>query len=200
MHVLTPANIDAALTSGSSTGMWFLDFHAPWCGHCKQLAPQFAHAATKLAGRVQFGSVDASEYRSLAMRFGISGFPTLFLVNGTSGDVYRSQVSHNADAITHYLQRGWKASAATAPLTGLASPQHPVKLAIFRFMQFAESVVALHVPLAERLGVPSIVLLFAVMMLTVMATAGLLIALAVFIGRGTRATASQRARVHVHSD
>jgi thioredoxin 2 len=56
-----------------------VDFWAPWCGPCKTMAPQFAHAARDLAGRFQFAKVDTDGEPELAQRFAIRSIPTLAL-------------------------------------------------------------------------------------------------------------------------
>mgnify|MGYP006244775691 CR=1 FL=1 len=55
-------------------------FYAPWCGHCKKLAPHWARAATTLKGTapdVGLAKVDAEKNTKLQERFGIQGFPTI---------------------------------------------------------------------------------------------------------------------------
>eukprot|EP00923_Selenidium_pygospionis_P034493 GHVN01060103.1.p1 GENE.GHVN01060103.1~~GHVN01060103.1.p1 ORF type:complete len:245 (-),score=26.33 GHVN01060103.1:2065-2799(-) len=61
---------------------WFIEFYAPWCGHCKSLAPEWESAAKELAGKVKVAKVDATTETVLASRFGIKGFPTLMLFPG----------------------------------------------------------------------------------------------------------------------
>lgn len=38
---------------------------APWCGHCKRLAPIFKDAAESVKGEIYFGEVDATKERSI---------------------------------------------------------------------------------------------------------------------------------------
>lgn len=52
-----------------------------YSGHCKQLAPEYAKAAQRLAQNeppYHLAKVDATEQKQVAERFGIKGFPTLF--------------------------------------------------------------------------------------------------------------------------
>lgn len=60
-----------------------VDFHATWCGPCKQLAPVLARLEKDYAGRIRFVRVDIDEAQELAAAHGIRGVPTLlFYANG----------------------------------------------------------------------------------------------------------------------
>ncbi len=83
MLVLTEDNFDKALQAFPTV---LVEFYAPWCGHCKALAPEFASAAQTLMtteSPYKLAKVDATEHRALGERFEIQGFPTLkFFHNG----------------------------------------------------------------------------------------------------------------------
>lgn len=57
--------------------MMLVNFYAPWCGHCLQLAPEFEKAAQAMLDRVVFAKVDATLEVQLANDYKIEGYPTL---------------------------------------------------------------------------------------------------------------------------
>lgn len=72
---LTPDNFDRRVIQ--SDEVWIVEFFAPWCGHCKNLVPEYTKAASQLKGIVKVGAVDADQHKSLGGQFGVRGFPTI---------------------------------------------------------------------------------------------------------------------------
>ncbi|KAI8825631.1 uncharacterized protein EV422DRAFT_491530 [Fimicolochytrium jonesii] len=60
------------------------EFYAPWCGHCKNLAPEYKKAAEKLKGLAKVVAVDCDtdQNKPLCGQFGVQGFPTIKLFPG----------------------------------------------------------------------------------------------------------------------
>lgn len=48
-----------------------VEFYAPWCGHCKALAPTWEEVASQLRGKVKVAKVDATTETVVASRFNI---------------------------------------------------------------------------------------------------------------------------------
>lgn len=71
---LTKQTWDRHLSDNRQT---LVEFYAPWCGHCKKLAPEFEKAAVTLKGKVSLAKVDATEEKELASKYNVKGFPTI---------------------------------------------------------------------------------------------------------------------------
>lgn len=60
-----------------------VDFWAPWCGPCLQVAPALEKLAGEYAGKVLVAKVNTDENPSWAGQFGVQGIPTmLFMADG----------------------------------------------------------------------------------------------------------------------
>jgi len=79
-HVLDldPTNFDTVIGQGKPG---LVEFFAPWCGHCKNLAPiyeQLGDAFSHAKGKVVVAKVDADGAgKPLGQKYGVTGFPTL---------------------------------------------------------------------------------------------------------------------------
>uniref|UniRef100_A0A914WZB4 Thioredoxin domain-containing protein n=1 Tax=Plectus sambesii TaxID=2011161 RepID=A0A914WZB4_9BILA len=61
-------------------GMWFVEFYAPWCGHCKRLAPvweQVAHSLADANSEIRVAKIDCTRFTSVSSALDIHGFPTI---------------------------------------------------------------------------------------------------------------------------
>ncbi|XP_023229133.1 thioredoxin domain-containing protein 5-like [Centruroides sculpturatus] len=63
------------------TGVTFVKFFAPWCGHCRNLEPTWNHLGQKFSmnDRIKIAKVDCTLHENLCSKHKVDGYPTLLL-------------------------------------------------------------------------------------------------------------------------
>ncbi|KAG0062122.1 hypothetical protein BGZ89_010917 [Linnemannia elongata] len=102
---LTPKDFDKTL--GSTPAL--VEFYAPWCGHCKNLAPIYEELGQAFSGKddqVLIAKVDADAHRELGSRYGIKGFPTLkWFPKGVNGDPEDYSGGRDLDSLAAFVTK-----------------------------------------------------------------------------------------------
>jgi thioredoxin 2 len=82
---VTDANFSQEVLS--SPGPVLVDFWAPWCGHCRTLAPVLDQLAGEFGGRIKIAKLNVDENPGVASSYNIRSIPNmLFFKNGTVVD------------------------------------------------------------------------------------------------------------------
>lgn len=103
---LTRANFEALVENDEKNG-WMLKFYAPWCGHCKRLAPVWTKLSVEMDGTdTKVGKIDCTQQRRLCSRFGVSGYPTLRYIR--QKQMYPIQTKRALESLKDFAIRGWK--------------------------------------------------------------------------------------------
>ncbi|BBN12954.1 hypothetical protein MPTK1_5g24280 [Marchantia polymorpha subsp. ruderalis] len=102
---LTADTFDAAIAKHD---VLLVEFYAPWCSHCKRLAPEFEKAGQLLAqssSHIKLAKIDADKYKSISSKYDIQGFPTLRLFMSGSPAEAEYDGPRNADSLVSYVHR-----------------------------------------------------------------------------------------------
>lgn len=107
--VLTDKNFDGFIASHP---LVFVKFYAPWCGHCKSMAPGYSELARHMktaTNSVPIAKLDGTVEKTVAGRFAIQGYPTLKLFKNGQPIEYKG--GREKQAILEWITA--KASAKT---------------------------------------------------------------------------------------
>ncbi|XP_062048570.1 protein disulfide-isomerase A4 isoform X3 [Lepus europaeus] len=107
--VLNDANFDNFVADKDTV---LLEFYAPWCGHCKQFAPEYEKIAKVLKENdppIAVAKIDATSASMLASRFDVSGYPTIkILKKGQAVDYEGSRTQEEIVAkVKEVSQPNW---------------------------------------------------------------------------------------------
>jgi len=130
---LTTDNFDSL----TSNGGWFIKFYAPWCGHCKKLAPIWQELS--LGTNSNIASVDCTHYSALCTAFSVRGFPTLKYLN--NGRQYLYKGGRDINKFVEFLEGGYlqTESELIPPLNNLESiPKLPSTQSDVLYYQITE--------------------------------------------------------------
>ncbi|CAO2816580.1 unnamed protein product [Amaranthus hypochondriacus] len=101
--VLNKTNFDEVIQKNEYV---MVEFYAPWCGYCKQLAPDYGDAATELkesGSIVVVAKVDAIQETDLADLYKVDGFPTLLFFDHGVHKAYEGE--RTRDGIVSWLKK-----------------------------------------------------------------------------------------------
>ncbi len=76
---------------------------APWCSHCKKLAPTLDKMAPYLSGKISIGKIDCTKEQSLCHKHNIAGYPTLKI--SRDGDFFDYPGKRDADSMIEFAEK-----------------------------------------------------------------------------------------------
>jgi len=105
VEVLDPQNFDEIVLDSNKDVL--VEFYAPWCGHCKKLAPDYEIVANAFAQEpnVVVANLDADKHKDLAGKYQVSGFPTIIFFPKDNKEGVKYEGPRDIDAFVSYLNR-----------------------------------------------------------------------------------------------
>ncbi|KAF9102189.1 hypothetical protein BGX27_011131 [Mortierella sp. AM989] len=111
---LDSSNYESILKDGQA---WMVEYFAPWCGHCKALAPIYEQVAMELKGKVNVAKVDCPANEAICKSQKIRGYPTIMLHQ--YGQATEFKTSRNLEAMVQFALGATKPSVKPIALGDL---------------------------------------------------------------------------------
>ncbi|KYQ91306.1 protein disulfide isomerase [Tieghemostelium lacteum] len=104
---LTPENFEKIVLDSSKDVL--VEFFAPWCGHCKKLAPDYEIVANTFANDADVViakmDCDAETNKPTCTKYGITGFPTLKYFSKTNKDGEKYEQGRDIDTFVTFINK-----------------------------------------------------------------------------------------------
>ena len=99
--------------AGENGKGWFVKFYAPWCGHCKKLAPTWDEFSEKHSDRVNVAKMDCTDEknRPICSEYNVKGFPTLLyfpVEEGFNNQTFKYAKQRDMNGFLTFVNGGWK--------------------------------------------------------------------------------------------
>ncbi|CAD2102700.1 thioredoxin-related protein, putative [Plasmodium vinckei lentum] len=95
------------ISTGNTTGSWFIKFYAPWCSHCKAMNRAWTELATEMKGTTNIAKVDVTTNSKTRKRFKIEGFPTIIYFKNGKMYEYKSN-DRSLEALKYFILESYK--------------------------------------------------------------------------------------------
>ncbi|XP_064536677.1 thioredoxin-related transmembrane protein 1 isoform X2 [Drosophila montana] len=133
-------------------GEWMIEFFAPWCPACKNLAPVWErYASTAKDVKVHVAKIDVTTSPSLSGRFFVTALPTIYHVKDGEFRQYRG--ARDADALLYFLKK--KSWQSIEPLSSWKKPDTIHMSLLSYFFKLSHTLKDFNARLQEEYGLPT---------------------------------------------